>query len=152
MVAIHEALVVWAGAAANLLFAGMFLGRFVAPAAARPMGFAGTAMALPLAVAAWIAPSAGGDGWDVALPLIFVAFAVLEVTVDLILPIEIRQTRWLWGYLAAFYVAQWAVVGAAFRASPAGGFVVLVTYFVCLAATAISYRRVGHGPMAASRR
>jgi hypothetical protein len=50
--------------------------------------------------------------------------------------------------LGAFYLAQWAVVGAAFLAWQPGGFAVLVTYFACLAATAWSYRRVGHGAIA----
>jgi hypothetical protein len=52
---------------------------------------------------------------------------------------------WLWPYLILFYAGQWALIGAAFRASTPGGYVVLASYFVCLIATAYSYRQVGHG-------
>lgn len=145
MADIHAALVVWPGVAANLLFAAMFLSRVHLPSASRPAGFGGTAMAIPLAGASVVAIGAGGDAWDVALPLVFVTFAVVEVLADVVLPVDVRRTRWLWAYLATFYLAQWAVVGAAFRASPAGGGAVLVTYFVCLGATAYSLARVGHG-------
>lgn len=139
-------LVIGAGVVANLLIAGMFVARVVAPARARSLGLAGTAMAVPLALASVEAVRADLGPWAVALPLVFVAFAVVEVVVDVVLPVDVRTTRWLWAYLAAFYVAQWAVIGAAFLASPPGGFAVLASYFACLAATAWSYRRVGHGP------
>jgi hypothetical protein len=141
----YAVLVVVAGSAVNLLWAAMFAARVVAPARARPLGLLGTSMALPLAVAAGLAVVDDADPWLVVLPLVFVAFAVVEVLVDVVLDVEVRTTRWLGPYLLAFYLAQWAVVGAAFIAAPTGGVVVLVTYFVCLAATGWSYRRVGHG-------
>jgi hypothetical protein len=147
----YEWLVALGGASANLLFAGMFAARVVAPRWGRPLGFVGVAMAIPLAAAAAVALTSGQDAWAVVLPLVFVAFALGEAVVDLLLPFEIRRTRWLWPYLLAFYLAQWAVIGAAFIASRAAGFAVLATYFVCLAATAWSYRRVGHGPSRSSR-
>jgi hypothetical protein len=139
-------LVVGAGVASNLLFAAMFLARIRRPSAAHPIGLAGTAMAVPLAVAAGIAWGGGKEAWDVALPLVFVAFAGIEILVDVVLvDFEVRRSRWLGPYLAAFYLAQWAVIGAAFRLSEPGGFAVLTSYFVCLGATVVSYRRVGHG-------
>jgi hypothetical protein len=141
----YAVLVVGAGLLANLLIAAMFVARVVVPKRARTLGFAGTAMAIPLAGASIVAIRERGDVWAVVLPLVFVVFAVVEVTIDLILDIEFRTTVWLWPYLMLFYVAQWAVIGAAFRVSEIGGFVVLVSYFICLAATAYSYRRVGHG-------
>ena len=144
---VHAALVVIAGSAANLFLAAMFVARVVAPGRARPLGIIGTAAAIPLAIASSEAGRLGLGTWQVLLPLAFVAFAIGEVVVDLILRLEFRRTRWLWLYLVAFYLAQWAVIGAAFLASRPGGFVVLATYFVCLAATAWSYRRVGHGPV-----
>jgi hypothetical protein len=142
---LHAALVVVAGSLANLLIAAMFIARVKRPDRARLLGFLGTAMALPLAAAGVIAWVEGMDTWDIALPLVFVAFAVIEIGVDVVADFDVRSSRWLWPYLMSFYVAQWAVVGAAFRVSETGGAVVLVTYFVCLAATAYSYRRVGHG-------
>ena len=137
----YPVLVVGAGLLANLLIAAMFVARVLAPKWARGLGFAGTAMAIPLAGASILAMREGGDAWAVVLPLVFVVFAIVEVILD----IEFRATAWLWPYLMLFYVAQWAVIGAAFRVSEIGGFVVLVSYFICLAATAYSYRRVGHG-------
>jgi hypothetical protein len=147
----YAVLVIGAGVAANLLFAGMFVARVVRPGWARPLGFAGTAMALPLALASVVASWLGHGAWAVALPLVFVAFAILELVVDVVLEADFRVTRWLWPYLAAFYAAQWAVIGAAFLASTPGGFAVLCCYFVCLGATAWSYRRVRHGTKPAAR-
>lgn len=142
---LYPVLVVVGGVAANLLIAAMFLARVYWPASARTVGFAGTAMAFPLAAASFVAVAAELGTWQVLLPLVFVAFALIEVAVDVVLEVEVRQTRWLWAYLAAFYLAQWALIGAAFLATVAGGFAVLVAHFICLVATAWSYRRVGHG-------
>lgn len=142
---LYGALVVVAGSVANLAIAAMFVLRVREPHRARPFGFFGTAMALPLLAGSIVAAATGMEGWDIALPLVFVAFAVVEILVDVVVGFDVRATRWLWPYLMSFYIAQWAVIGAAFRASDVGGTIVLVTYFVCLAATAYSYRRVGHG-------
>ena len=141
----YGVLVVVGGSLANLLIAGMFIARVVAPRRAHALGFAGTAMAVPLGAAAILAATGDGEAWDVVLPLVFVAFAIVEGLVDAVLDVEVRTTRWLWPYLALFYLAQWAVIGAAFRVGAAVGFCVLATYFLCLGATAWSYRRVGHG-------
>ena len=145
MDSLYAFLVVAGGCSANLLFAAMFVARVVSPGHARQLGFAGTAGALPLTIAALVAASRSLGQWQVVLPLVFVAFAIGEVVVDGVLRLDFRHTRWLGPYLGAFYLAQWAVVGAAFLAWPPGGFGVLLTYFACLAATAWSYRRVGHG-------
>jgi hypothetical protein len=141
----YTMLVVGSATIANLLLAAMFAARVVAPSVAQSLGFAGTAMALPAAGASLIAARTGRPGWDIALPLVFVAFAAVEVLADAVLRSEFRTTAWLWPYLVLFYAGQWALIGAAFRASSLGGFVVLASYFVCLAATAYSYNRVGHG-------
>lgn len=141
----YTVLIVGAGVAANLLYGGMFVARVLRPSWSRPLGFTGTAMALPMLGGALIANVWDADPWLVALPAVFVAFAVVEIYVDLLSETDVRSTRWLWAYLGAFYLAQWAVVGAAFIASTPGGVAVLISYFLCLAATAWSYRRVGHG-------
>lgn len=142
---LHAVLVVAAGSLANLAIAAMFVARVRSPENARPLGFFGTAMALPLAAASLVAWLEGMHPWDIALPLVFVGFAFVEVGVDIVADFEVRESRWLWPYLMSFYIAQWAVIGAAFRASEVGGAVVLAAYFICLAATAYSFRRVGHG-------
>lgn len=67
-----------------------------------------------------------------------VFFALAEIVADLVGPFDVRASRWVWPYLLVFYLAQWAVIGAA---------TVLASHFVCLAATVYSYRRVGHGPV-----
>lgn len=138
-------LVVVGGSVANLLFAAMFVARVRAPHHAHRIGLVGTGMASPLAMAAVLAWTSGTELWDIILPLVFVVFAAVELVVDEVLDFEVRASRWLWPYLLLFYVAQWAVIGAAFRASGPGGLAVLASYFVCLAATVYSYRRVGHG-------
>lgn len=145
MNSMHAALVVAAGSLANLAIAAMFAARVGRPRWAPPLGFLGTAMAIPLAAASLLAWAGGMGPWDIALPLVFVGFAVIEIGVDVVADFDVRSSRWLWPYLGSFYLAQWAVIGAAFRASKPGGAMVLITYFVCMAATAYSYRRVGHG-------
>ena len=42
-------------------------------------------------------------------------------------------------------LAQWALIGYTFLTNPIYGAVTLVTYFISLAATAYSYRKIGHG-------
>ena len=145
MTTLHGALVVIGGCVANLAIAAMFVLRVLRPSRAKPFGLFGTAMAVPLLTASIVAAATGMEAWDIALPLVFVAFAIVEVLVDVVAGFDVRSTHWLWPYLVSFYVAQWAVIGAAFRASSPGGAAGLVTYFVCLAAAGYSYRRVGHG-------
>lgn len=134
-----------AAIASNLLIGAMFLARVDRPAVAPVLGWTGTAMAVPLAFASVLFGAAGADPWDVALPLVFVAFAVVEVAVDGVLKIDVRRPPFLGPYLALFYLGQWSLIGAALRFDPPAGAAVLVTYFLCLAATAYSVRRVGHG-------
>lgn len=145
METLYGPLVVGAGTAANLLIAGMFVARVTAPARARSLGFAGTAMAIPLAAASLIALAHEADVWLIVLPAVFVVFALIEVYADVVSDVDVRTTRWLGPYLAVFYLAQWSLVGAAFLVRTVGGAAVLGTYFICLAATGWSYRRVGHG-------
>jgi hypothetical protein len=142
---VYAPLVIAAGSAANVLFAAMFAARVTTPNWAHLLGLAGTAMALPLLAASVVAWQRHASGWEIGLPLVFVAFAIVELAVDVVFRVDVRHTAWLWPYLVSFYLAQWAVIGAAFSVSRVGGFVLLGTYFVCLAATAYSYRMVGHG-------
>ncbi len=143
--AVYAVLVVGGGTLANLLIGAMFATRVLSPSWASALGFTGTAMAIPLALgSAWAFHEREG-AWKIALPLVFVAYAVVEVVLDGILHLPFRSTLWLAPYLILYYAGQWAVIGAAFIASRQGGFVVLVSYFVCLAATLFSLVRVGHG-------
>ena len=107
----YAPLVIVGGSAANLLIAGMFVARVVAPSWAAPLGFAGTAMAIPLAAASVVAVRDGASIWDIVLPLVFVAYAVLEVLLDGVLHVAFRSTAWLGPYLLLYYAGQWAIIG-----------------------------------------
>ena len=87
----------------------------------------------------------GRDNWLAILPALMVIFLLLEGLLDYVLKLPFRQSRWIWGYLLLFYLAQWAMIGYAFLVEPIMGFFTLLTYFLSLGATAYSYAKVGHG-------
>jgi hypothetical protein len=137
-------LVVASAVVANLLIGGMFPARVVRPEWGRRLGLSVTAMAIPLGVASVVAVASGADRWEVVLPAVFVGFALVEVLVDLIGLVDVRTTR---GWVPPWCRSPRAVGagGARFRIGPRSGVAVLPSHLVCLAATAFSYRRVGHG-------
>lgn len=102
----YAPLVIGAGVTANVLFTAMFTACVLAPRWSRHLGVTGTAMAVPLGAAALMALSAGADPWLVVLPGVLVVFAVIGVAVDVLADVDLRSTRWLWTYLAAFSLAQ----------------------------------------------
>jgi len=142
---VADVLVVFASVLAELLIAVMFLARVYRPDRSERWGFAGTAMAVPVAAGAFINGVNGSAVSDVVLPLIFVLYAAVEVMLDGVLKADFRATRWLGPYLFLFYAAQFALIGYAFRVGTVPGMAVLVSYFVCLAMTMWSGRKVGHG-------
>ena len=81
----------------------------------------------------------------VVLPVLMVAFILLELMLDYILKVNFRQTRMLGPYLLLYYIAQMGLIGYAFLVNKAAGVITLVTYFLSLGATGYSYYRVGHG-------
>jgi len=87
--------------------------------------------------------------WTIVLPGILIFFCFLEFLLDYVFKISFRQSRWLWGYLLFFYLAQWGMIGYGFGVNWIFGFVTLLTYFLSLAATAYSYAKVGHGKIRA---
>ena len=143
--------VVVAANAWNLLLVGVFLARaggakrlewrFGLAAVALVPSFAAVALGNALAHRPW---------WAVALPLVIVAFLLVELVLDYLLALDFRQSRFLGPYLLLFYAAQWAEIGYGFAVGRAAGFATLVTYFLCLAATGCSYARIGYGGRSAT--
>lgn len=110
------------------------------------VGWGLIAMTLPLMVALVYNAAERRPWWSVAMPALLVLFLLVELLLDYILEYNFRQTRWLGPYLLLFYVALMGMIGYAFLTSERAGIITLLTYFAQLAATAYSYRRVGHGP------
>lgn len=130
----------------NLLLVGVFLARTKeAKRLERQFGLAAVALALPVAAVAFGNALLERPWWSVALPATIVTYSLVELILDYILQLDFRHTRALGPYLLLFYVAQWSAIGYGFAVAPVTGFLTLVTYFLCLAATGYSYSRVGHG-------
>jgi len=87
----------------------------------------------------------GSEWWMFLLPGLLIVFLCVELILDYILKSKFRRTRWLGPYLLLFYVAQWGMIGFGFLVGQIAGFITLLTYFLSLAATAFSYKKVGHG-------
>ena len=87
----------------------------------------------------------GREWWTYVLPLILIAFLVLEIVLDYILKIEFRTTRLLGPYLLLYYAAIFGMIGYSFRIGKMYGFITLMTYFINQIATFYSYSLVGHG-------
>lgn len=100
---------------------------------------------IPLTVAVILNFASGRDWWSFVLPLVMIAFLILELMLDYVLKIPFRETILLWPYLALFYLSAWMMIGYTFLVDNTYGFITLITYFLSLAATAYSYSQVGHG-------
>jgi hypothetical protein len=126
----------------NLLLAAIFLSR---PRGwkrfERIVGLILVALAVPLGAAAILNFLAQREWWFVLLPLPLILHAVLELLLDYILKRNWRTSRLLGPYLALFYLGQMGLIGYAFLVQPLYGALTLVTYFLCLAATAYAHWR-----------
>jgi hypothetical protein len=111
----------------------------------RALGWINITLILPLGLgAAWNA-RAGRDVWFAVLPALLAVFLLVELLLDYVLTLEFRRTRLLGPYLLLYYASQMGMIGYAFLVKETYGFITLATYFLCLFATAYSYRKVGHG-------
>lgn len=130
----------------NLVLSVLFLNRAHGrPEWEQALGYGTIVMILPLTTIA-IMNLASRRAWAFwLLPLIMVVYLVLEFLLDYVLKLNFRQTALLGPYLLTFYLGQFALIGYSFLVGKPHGFVTLVTYFLCLGATAYSYMRVGHG-------
>lgn len=130
----------------NLLMIVVFLARVRGQKRVEHTAGLGTVlMGIPLAAAVLLNAFGRRDIWYILLPIPIILHCVIELFVDYIWKLDFRNTRWLWPYLVLFYIGQWLLVGYAFLVSNLYGFVTLVAYFLCLAATAYSYSKVKHG-------
>ena len=111
----------------------------------RVVGILNLLLVIPLTIAVILNFNAGRDWWTYVLPLVMIAFLIVELLLDYVLQIPFRETRLLWPYLALYYLSAWMMIGYTFLVSKPYGFITLVTYFISLAATAYSYSQVGHG-------
>jgi hypothetical protein len=111
----------------------------------RVVGILNILLLIPLIIAVILNFASGRDWWTFVLPLVMIAFLILELLLDYVLKIPFRETRLLWPYLALFYLSAWMMIGYTFLVNRTFGFITLITYFLGLAATAYSYSQVGHG-------
>ena len=109
------------------------------------IGLLQIALAAPLLVIVGYNIASTRPWWTVVLPGLLAVFLLVELLLDYILQVGFRETRLLGPYLLLYYAALMGMIGYAFLTSVPFGFVTLATYFGQLAATAYSYRRVGHG-------
>jgi hypothetical protein len=130
----------------NLLITAMFLARArKLPQAGNVIGLVVVAMAIPLA-AAVVMNLLSKRNWPFwILPLMTIAYCILEFILDYILKVDFRHSSLLIPYLISFYLGLFAMIGYTFLVGKRYGFITLVTYFINLAATFYSYARVGHG-------
>ena len=109
------------------------------------IGILNILLVIPLTVAVILNFASGRDWLSFMLPLVMIAFLILELLLDYVLRIPFRETSLLWPYLALFYLSAWMMIGYTFLVDKTYGFITLITYFLSLAATAYSYSQVGHG-------
>ena len=111
----------------------------------RVSGLVIVVLGLPLAAASVLNALGRRSAWTWGLPLLMVAFCVVEFIVDYAKKIDFRSGRAMKPYLMLFYLALMAMIGYSFLLGKAFGYVTLATYFLHMAAQAYSYGRVKHG-------
>ncbi len=130
----------------NLLLAAMFLfrarGRSKTGSA---FGWGAVVLGIPLLAAAALNVLGGRPWWTYALPGLLVLYDLVEFVLDYLLKFDFRHSRWLGPYLGLYYLALMGMIGFTFAVGMSYGFATLITYFINLAATALSYNRVQHG-------
>lgn len=130
----------------NLLLGILFLNRVHGrPEWEHSLGYGTIGMILPLTIIAIINLIHHRPWAFWVLPLLMVAYLALEFLLDYALKLNFRQTALLGPYLFTFYLGQFALIGYSFLVGKPHGFATIVTYFICLGATAYSYMRVRHG-------
>lgn len=130
----------------NLLLTIMFLFRARGRSQVGSVfGWVSVALGIPLIPVIILNALGVRPWWTIVLPALMVAYDAAEFLLDFVLKFDFRHSRWLGPYLGLFYLALMGMIGYAFAVGKPFGFITLVTYFLCLAATAYSYSRVGHG-------
>jgi hypothetical protein len=130
----------------NLLLAVMFVARGRRnQRLEKAAGLAVVLSAFPLAAASVLNAVGHRSGWSWGLPLLMIAFCVVEYVVDYARKIEFRGRRAMKPYLMLFYLALMALIGYSFLLGKSYGYITLATYFLQMGATAYSYGRIKHG-------
>jgi hypothetical protein len=131
----------------NLAVIGIMLARpFKREGLEFALGLVSVSLSVPLLLSAVYNFTQPRSIWLGVLPGLLGVFCLIELFLDYVFKIPFRQTRWIGPYLLVFYAAQWGMIGFGFIISEAAGFITLFTYFLSLAATAYSYKQIGHGP------
>jgi CDP-diglyceride synthetase len=129
----------------NLLIVGIMLSRpFGYERLERICGILSISLILPLGVAVAYNIANRREWWSYVLPLVLIAFLLLELLLDYILHYPFRQTRLLWPYLLLFYGGAMFMIGYSFLSIEKLGYLTLITYFLNLLATWYSYTHVGY--------
>lgn len=126
----------------NLLLTAMFLHRARGRSnTGNIFGWVSVALGIPLIAVIILNALGTRPWWTIVLPALMVAYDAAEFLLDFILKFDFRHSRWLGPYLGLFYLALMGMIGYAFAVGKPFGFITLVTYFICLAATAYSQSR-----------
>lgn len=105
------------------------------------LGIVIVAMIVPVGVAVILNSLGKREWWTIVLPLLLIAFLVVELMFDYILKLDFRNTALLWPYITIYYVGLIGMIGYSFSIGKPHGFVTLVTYFLNLAATWYAHSR-----------
>jgi hypothetical protein len=127
---------------ANLLTAGIFLSRTLRQDRAETvLGLVFVSLALPAAVGVVLNALAGREWWTILLPVLLIAFCIVELLLDYVFRIEFRSTNLRWPYIILYYVALIGMVGYSFGIGKPYGFVTLATYMLNLGATGYAFSK-----------
>jgi hypothetical protein len=129
----------------NLIMVAIFLSRVAGVPRSGFIALIWVAFIIVLAAIVYRNARDRREWWSVVLPLLLVAFLILELVLDYILQIDFRNTRLLGPYLLLYYLALLAMIGYTFKIGRRYGFITLATYFLNQIATFYSYSQVGHG-------
>jgi hypothetical protein len=129
----------------NLIMVAIFLSRVKGLDHPQVVGWVWVAFSVLLAVAVFSNIKGKREKWEILLPLLFIAFLLLEIMMDYILKLDFRNT-WLIGpYLLLYYLSIMGMIGYTFRMGKIYGFITLISYFLSQIAALYSYVNVGHG-------
>lgn len=128
----------------NVFMIGIFLSRPLGlKTLERALGLIQIALIVPIAIVVIANLRAGREWWTVALPVLLIAFLLLELMLDYVLKIDFRRTRLLGPYLGLYYLSLMGMIGYSFGVGKPYGAVTLATYLLQLLASWYSYARVG---------
>jgi len=108
-------------------------------------GLVWVALTLALAIVVTLNIKMRREWWSIVLPLLLIAFLMVEVALDYVARYHFRSTKLLGPYLILYYVSILGMIGYAFLVQRNYGYTTLATYFLSQIAALYSFFRVGHG-------